>query len=122
MNKGDEMAEAKTVLYPTRALAESKRLFTDLLGTEPIADAPYYVGYQVGDTQIGLVPNGHDQGWTGSVCFFDVDDIEATIANATGNGASVLQAPTNVGGGLLTALLKDAEGNIIGLRQTTAGN
>jgi predicted enzyme related to lactoylglutathione lyase len=115
------MTEAKTVLYPTRALAESKRLFTDLLGIEPIADAPYYVGFQLGDTHIGLVPNGHEQGWTGSVCFFDVDDIEATIATATGDGATVLQSPTEVGGGLLTALLKDADGNVIGLRQATAG-
>jgi predicted enzyme related to lactoylglutathione lyase len=119
MNKGDEMAEAKTVLYPTRALAESKRFFTDLLGIEPIADAPYYVGFQLGDVHIGLVPNGHEQGWTGSVCFFDVDDIEATIAKATGDGAAVEQPPKNVGGGLLTALLKDGEGNMIGLRQAT---
>jgi len=115
------MAEAKTVLYPTRSLAESKQLFTDLLGIEPMADAPYYVGFQLGEAHIGLVPNGHDQGWTGSVCFFDVDDIEATIATATGNGASVRQSPRDVGGGLLTALLEDSEGNVIGLRQPPTG-
>jgi predicted enzyme related to lactoylglutathione lyase len=115
------MTQAKTVLYPTRALSESKQFFIDLLGIEPMADAPYYVGFQLGEVQIGLVPNGHDQGWTGSVCFFDVDDIEATIATATSNGASVLQSPKDVGGGLLTALLKDAEENVIGLRQPPAG-
>jgi predicted enzyme related to lactoylglutathione lyase len=115
------MTEAKTVLYPTRALSESKRFFTDLLGIEPMADSPYYVGFQLGDMQIGLVPNGHDQGWTGGVCFFDVADIAAAIATASGEGATVLQSPTKVGGGLLTALLKDAEGNLIGLRQLPAG-
>ncbi len=115
------MTQAKTVLYPTRALPESKQFFTDLLGIEPMADAPYYVGFQLGEAHIGLVPDGHDQGWTGSVCFFDVDDIEATIATATSHGASVLQSPKDVGGGLLTTLLKDAEGNVIGLRQPPAG-
>ena len=116
------MTQAKTVLYPTRALSESKQLFTDLLGVEPMADAPYYVGFQVGEMQIGLVPNGHDQGWTGPVCFFDVGDIEATIATATERGATVVQSPNDVGGGLLTALLKDAEGNLIGLRQLPGGS
>jgi predicted enzyme related to lactoylglutathione lyase len=114
------MTQAKTVLYPTRALSESKQLFTDLLGIEPMADSPYYVGFQLGEMQIGLVPNGHEQGWNGPVCFFDVDDIEATITTGTGHGVSVLQPPKNVGGGLLTALLKDAEGNLIGLRQLPA--
>jgi predicted enzyme related to lactoylglutathione lyase len=116
------MTQAKTILYPTRSLDESKKFFTELLGVEPMADAPYYVGFQLDDTQIGLVPNGHDQGWTGSVCFFDVDDIEKTIASATDGGATVLQDPMNVGGGLLTALLKDAQGNVIGLRQATGGS
>lgn len=114
------MTQAQTVLYPTRALSESKQLFTALLGMEPMADSPYYVGFQLGDVQIGLVPNGHDQGWTGAVCFFDVDDIEATITTATSHGAAVLQSPKDVGRGLLTALLKDAEGNLIGLRQPPA--
>jgi predicted enzyme related to lactoylglutathione lyase len=115
------MTQTKTVLFPTHSLSESKLFFTDLLGVEPMADAPYYVGFQLGEMQIGLVPNGHDQGWTGSVCFFDVDDVEATIATATHHGASVLQSPKDVGGGLLTALLKDAEGNLIGLRQLPGG-
>lgn len=111
------MTEAKTILYPTRELDASKALFTELLGVEPIADAPYYVGYQLGDTHVGLVPGGHDQGWTGAVCFFDVEDLDAAIAAAQGRGAELLQAPKHVGGGLHTALLKDTEANLIGLRQ-----
>ena len=33
-------------------------MYTALLGVEPAADAPYYVGYDVEGQHIGLVPGG----------------------------------------------------------------
>ena len=37
----------KTVLHPVADLAASKTMYTALLGVEPAADSPYYVGYDV---------------------------------------------------------------------------
>ena len=56
----------RTILYPVRDLAKAKELFTRLAGREPIADSPYYVGYDLDGKQIGLVPNGRDaaQAWS----------------------------------------------------------
>jgi hypothetical protein len=62
------MATAPTRnIYPVKDLVAAKAVFSALLGIEPLADMPHYVGYQHGDQHIGLNPNGHDQGMTGPV-------------------------------------------------------
>jgi predicted enzyme related to lactoylglutathione lyase len=85
--------------------------------TTPHADSPYYVGFSVDGAEIGLVPSGHDQGMTGPVPFYDVDDINATIAALQAAGWKLVQEPTDVGAGLLVAKVGDPDGNDIGLRQ-----
>ncbi len=113
--------QCKTVLYPVKDIDKAKAVFTALFGSDPHVDSPYYVGYSVDGSEIGLVPDGHNQGMTGPVPFFDVDDISATIAALQAAGAKVVQEPTNVGGGLLVAKVLDDDGNDIGLRQPPAG-
>lgn len=109
--------QSKTVLYPVSNVQQSKALFTALLEAEPSTDSPYYVGFHVGDQEIGLLPNGHSLGMTGPVTYFDVSDIKATIAQLVSSGAQTQQDATDVGGGLLVATVKDQDGNVIGLRQ-----
>lgn len=113
MNKG-----AMTLLYPVSNLESAKALFTALLGTEPMADAPYYVGYQVAGQQIGLDPNGAARGMTGATPFWEVDDISATVAALTDAGATIVEPAHDVGGGKLVAMLSDVDENMIGLSQT----
>jgi predicted enzyme related to lactoylglutathione lyase len=108
----------KTIIYPVKDLAKAKTLYGGLLGTQPYADAPYYVGFRVGGQEIGLDPNGHAQGMTGPVGYYDVDDIQKTIEGLVGAGAQVQQEPKDVGGGKLIAWVKDADGNVIGLTQS----
>ena len=80
-------------------------------------DAPYYVQYEVDGQRIGLDPNGSKKGMTAPVPYWTVADIAAAIAGLAGVGAEVLQDATNVGGGLLVAMVRDTDGNIIGLSQ-----
>jgi predicted enzyme related to lactoylglutathione lyase len=107
----------KTILYPVKDVAAAKAVFTTLIGAEPYADQPYYVGYKVGDQDIGLVPNGHSQGMTGPISYHHIDDIKATIQSLVQAGAKTQQEPRDVGGGRLVATLTDADGNVIGLIQ-----
>jgi predicted enzyme related to lactoylglutathione lyase len=107
----------KTILYPVTDLAQAKSIFTALLGVEPQADAPYYVGYDVEGQHIGLVPNGRDNGMTGPVPYWHVDDIAASIDSLVGAGATIQQEPNDVGGGRQVATVIDADGNPIGLVQ-----
>src|SRR6266849_6302839 len=67
MNQG-----IRTVIYPVTDLAQAKTLYRKLLGVEPYADEAYYVGFRVGDQEIGLDPHGHNQGMTGPVGYFHV--------------------------------------------------
>ncbi|MGN6812538.1 MAG: VOC family protein [Thermomicrobiales bacterium] len=107
----------KTIIYPVKDLAQAKTLYSALLGVEPYADAAYYVGYRVGDQEIGLDPNGHRKGMAGPIGYYHVADIKTSLQQLLDAGAEVRQDITDVGGGMLIASVKDADGNISGLRQ-----
>jgi predicted enzyme related to lactoylglutathione lyase len=108
----------RTVIYPVEDLAQAKALYGVLLGVEPYADQPYYVGFRVGDQEIGLDPNGHRQGMTGPIGYWDVDDIQASLKLLVDAGAEVQRPVSDVGGGKLIAWVKDADGNVTGLAQS----
>jgi predicted enzyme related to lactoylglutathione lyase len=103
------------IVCPVKDIARAKALYTKLLGVEPYADSPYYVGFRVGDQEIGLDPNGHKEGMTP---YFEVSDIRETLELLVDSGAQALQEIKDVGGGKLIASVKDADGNIIGLSQS----
>ena len=111
MNQG-----ISSVIYPVKDIAKAKALFRELLGVEPYADAPYYVGFKVGGQDIGLDPHGHKEGMT---AYYQVDDINKSLASLLDGGAKTVQEIKNVGGGRLIASVKDDDGNIIGLVQDT---
>jgi predicted enzyme related to lactoylglutathione lyase len=107
----------QTVLHPVTDLEAAKPVYTALLGVEPMADGPYYVGYEAAGQQIGLVPGGGPQGMISPVAHWHVTDIEAKLAEVTAAGATVKDAPRNVGGGRLVATFTDPDGNVLGLIQ-----
>jgi predicted enzyme related to lactoylglutathione lyase len=104
----------KTVIYPVSDLDRAKAMFGALLGTAPVADAPYYVGFEVNGQHIGLDPSGHK---SGAVGYFHVADIKAAMQALLEAGAEVDEELKDVGGGRLIAAVKDADGNLIGLLQ-----
>ncbi|HEV2360096.1 MAG TPA: VOC family protein [Acidimicrobiales bacterium] len=112
----DSTDGAKTILHPVTDLAAAKAVYTALLGVEPSADAPYYVGYDTAGQHIGLVPGG-GQGMTSPVAYWHVADIEAKIADMTAAGAKVKDEPKEVGPGRTVATLTDPDGNVLGLLQ-----
>ena len=105
----------KTILHPVTDVEKAKPVYTALLGVEPIADAPYYVGYEADGQQIGLVPGGG--GMTSPVAYWHVADIEAKLAEVTAAGGALKEFPRDVGGGRLVATFSDPDGNILGLIQ-----
>lgn len=44
------------LVYPVSDAARTKLLFGALLGAEPYVDEPWYVGFRIGDLEIGLDP------------------------------------------------------------------
>ncbi|GAB3431485.1 VOC family protein [Flindersiella endophytica] len=114
---GSSTQGIKTVLHPVTDLEKAKAVYTALLGVEPSADAPYYVGYDVEGQHIGLVPNGAQQGMTSPVAYWHVPDIEAKLAELTEAGAVVKEPVREVGPGRVVATVTDPDGNVLGLLQ-----
>jgi predicted enzyme related to lactoylglutathione lyase len=108
----------RTIVFPVKDLTTAKTLFGALVGAEPYVDEAYYVGFRVGDQEIGLDPNGHSQGTTGPVGYWHVEDIEKSLELLLDAGAETQQAIRNVGGGKLVATVTDPDGNVIGLVQS----
>jgi predicted enzyme related to lactoylglutathione lyase len=104
----------QTVLHPVSDLDRAKAMYSALLGMEPTADSPYYVGFEAAGQQIGLVPNSQD---TSPVTYWHVADIEAKLAEVSAAGGAVKAAPRDVGGGRLVATFTDPDGNVLGLIQ-----
>jgi len=109
MNKG-----VKTIIYTVKDMARAKMQFCTLLGVDPYGDQPYYIGFKVGDQDIGLVPNSPEAGMT---AFYLVDDIKESLQSLQDAGSQTLREITDVGGGRLVASVRDADDNIIGLIQ-----
>ena len=108
----------KTVIYPVKDLTQAKAQYAALLGTDPVMDEPYYVQFNVEGQEIGLDPNGHGKGMTGPVGYWHVEDITGTVATLLTAGATERQPVTDLGGRQI-ASVADADGNVIGLLQTS---
>lgn len=104
-----------SIIFPVTDLGQAKALYARLLGMEPYVYQPYYVGFKIGDLDIGLDPNGHKQGVT---AYWEVADIKESLQALLAGGAQAQQAVKDVGGGKLIATVKDADGNILGLSQS----
>jgi predicted enzyme related to lactoylglutathione lyase len=113
MNKG-----VRLIVYPVKDAAAATAFYTKLLGIEPYAAAPYYVGFRIDGQEIGLDPHGFSKGQTGPLAYYEVDDVKAVLQSLVAAGAEIKQDATDVGGGKLIAQAKDPDGNIIGLAQS----
>ena len=108
----------KTVLHPVSDIEKAQAVYTALLGIEPQTKSSFYVGYDVAGQHIGLLPGGGPQGLTSPVAYWHVDDIEAKLAEVTAAGATIKDAPNEVGGGQVVASVIDLDGNVLGLIRT----
>ncbi len=103
----------KIIVYPVKDIEKAKAFYGKFLDVEPYVESPYYVGYRVGDQEVGLDPNSK----VGPIAYTDVKDIKSSLQAMIEVGAEVVQDVKGVGGSMLVAQVKDADGNIVGLRQ-----
>ena len=101
------------LVYPVTDIRKAKAFYSKFLAVEPYVDSPYYVGYKIGDLEVGLDPNST----VGPIGYTDVADIQARLKELTEAGAAIVQDIKDVGNGLLIAQVIDTDGNVVGLRQ-----
>ncbi len=102
----------RTVIYPVADLDASKSWWAGLLGAPPYFDEPFYVGFDVGGYELGLLPDG-DPG-DGALVYWGVADVQAAVDEATTRGAVVHAPVADVGDGIVTATVRTPQAEIVG--------
>ena len=103
----------KLLVYPVKDAEKAKAFYGEFLDTQPYVEGVYYIGYKAGDQEVGLDPHSR----VGPIAYTDVKDIKRSLQALTEVGAEIVQDVKEVGRGLLIAQVKDADGNVVGLRQ-----
>lgn len=104
----------RTAIYPANDLAAAKQWYAQVLNQQPYFDEPFYVGFQVGGFELGLVPDAQ-AGTSGPQPLWGVADIAAAYARLLELGAKPLEPVTEVGGGIKVAAVADPFGNRFGV-------
>jgi predicted enzyme related to lactoylglutathione lyase len=84
----------------------------DLLGHNPYFDEAFYVGFNVGGYELGLLPDANPA--DGAVVYGGVEDVEATVASAVALGATVISPATGVGDAIVTASVRLVDSSVVG--------
>ena len=103
----------RTVIYPAPDLARAKQWWTDLLGVAPYFDQPFYVGFNIGGYELGLLPNADPA--DGGLVYWGVPDVAQAVATATAAGSIEHTPIADVGEGIITATVRTPDGSILGL-------
>ena len=102
------------MIYPTNDLGAAKLWYAQVLGLQPYFDEPFYVGFNVGGFELGLIPDGQP-GVTGPQPLWGVPDASQAHARLIDLGATPLDPVTEVGGGIKVAAVVDPFGNRFGM-------
>ena len=104
----------RTAIYPAPDLQAAKRWYSELLGCAPYFDEAFYVGFEVGGFELGLLPDA-TPATAGPQPLWGVADANAALARLIALGATPLEAVTDVGEGVKVAAVIDPFGNRLGI-------
>mgnify|MGYP000645705540 CR=1 FL=1 len=110
------MLGLRTTIYRVNDLVKAKAWYTKAFKVEPYFDEPFYVGFNVKGYELGLLPEEEKTAKGENVLsYWGVEDITAIYKHLLDLGATTHEEPTNVGGELMVASVKDPWENIIGI-------
>ena len=102
----------RTVIYPAPDLAATKAWWSEFLGMDPYFDEPFYVGFNPGGYELGLLPDAEPA--SGALTYWGVEDVASAVAGALKAGAREHSPATDVGDGIVTATVQTPDGSIVG--------
>lgn len=111
------MLGLRTTIYKVGDLQKAKDWYGKAFLTKPYFDEPFYVGFNIAGYELGLLPeeNPTTDKIESVLSYWGVDDIDNEYQRLLDLGASDHEKPTNVGGELMVASIKDPWGNLVGL-------
>ena len=92
----------RTATYAVADLTRAKAWYTHLLGTPPYFDEPFYVGFNIGGYELGLVPTPEipPRRVEAGIAYWGVTDARAAFDRLLAAGAVEQAALQDVGGGI----------------------
>lgn len=107
----------RTAIYAVADLPRARAWYADVLGVAPYFDQPFYVGFNVGGFELGLVPDSAAAAArpAAGVAYWGVANADSALARLLARGATALEPVQDVGGGIRTAAVHDPFGNVLGI-------
>lgn len=107
----------RTAIYAVADLTAAKAWYADVLERAPYFDEDFYVGFNVGGFELGLVPepDAPAERDAAGVAFWGVSDAEAAYARLLTLGGVEHEPIQDVGGGVKIGAVRDPFGNVLGV-------
>jgi len=114
---GTKFLGLRTALYRVADLDAAKAWYTEVIGQPPYFDQPFYVGFDVGGYELGLLPDDArpEKGIGGSLAYWGVDDAVAAYDHLLKHGATEYEPVEDVGDGIKVGMVVDPFGNTFGV-------
>jgi catechol 2,3-dioxygenase-like lactoylglutathione lyase family enzyme len=103
----------RTAIYPVSDLAAAQDWYSKVIGHAPYFDQPFYVGFEVGGFELGLIPDGAP-GRAGPQPLWGVASAVDAKERLLALGATLLEDVQDVGAGVKVGAVLDPFGNRLG--------
>lgn len=106
----------RTHIVHVANLDAAKTWYSQIFGFGPYFDEPFYVGFDVAGYEFGLHPGAPDDPNEASnvAIYWGVADVASAIQTMLDAGATLHEAPSEVGGGIIAGAVRDPWGNVFG--------
>jgi predicted enzyme related to lactoylglutathione lyase len=107
----------RTHNYKVTDITAAKNWYADILGVVPYFDEPFYVGFNVGGYEIGLSQEDkvEPDAQGNATTYWGVENVQEVYDTLLAKGATEYERPTDVGGGIIVAAVKDPWNNVFGV-------
>lgn len=107
----------RTAIYTVEDLGAAKEWYSQVLGFGPYFDEPFYVGFNVGGYELGLLPleGERPSGLGGVTAYWGVEDIDGALSRLLELGATLHEEAQDVGGDIWVGKVIDPFGNVLGV-------
>lgn len=107
----------RTAKYTARDLGAARDWYARVLGIAPYFDEPFYVGFNVGGYELGIVPDDSAAAVRpeAGVAYWGVASADSAHARLLELGAAGVEPVEDVGGGIRVATVRDPFGNLLGV-------
>jgi len=117
MNTPAHFHGLRTAKYTAPDLARARDWYAAVLGFAPYFDQPFYVGFNVGGFELGIVPDsgaGAARSESG-VAYWGVANADAAWKRLIAMGATPFEEVQDVGEGIRVGAVHDPFGNVLGI-------